>query len=64
LGESIEKPEVGLMVPEISAGSIADTIRRFYEQDRQLFAANIRKEKDELSWEKFANALSAFSKQL
>lgn len=61
LGESIEKPQVGLMVPEISAGSIADTIRKFYEQDRQQFAANIRKEKAELSWEKFADALIGFA---
>lgn len=64
LGESIEKPGVGLMVPEISAVSIANTIRLFYEQNRQQFISNIQKEKATLTWEKFGEALISFAGKL
>lgn len=64
LSESIEKPGVGLMVPEISSESIAATIRQFYHTDRESFVSNIRKEKEALTWEKFAEALITFAKTL
>ena len=61
LGETIEGPGVGLMVPEVSSASIAETIVRFYEQDRNRFVAHIQKEKEALTWEKFAHALLDFA---
>lgn len=64
LSESIEKPGVGLIVPEISSESIASTVRKFYEQNRTVFINNIQEEKKELSWEKFGKALLEFAKTL
>jgi len=64
LSESIEGPGVGLIAPEISVDSIASTIQKFYSCDRNIFVGNIKKEKQELTWEKFAAALIEFSKSL
>jgi glycosyltransferase involved in cell wall biosynthesis len=64
LKESIEKPGVGLMIPEISSISIAKTIERFYKEDRSMFISNIQKEKKVLSWEHFAEAILSFAKEL
>lgn len=64
LSECIEKPGAGLMVPEISAKSIADTIRLFYGHDRNLFISNIQKEKAMLTWAGFAEALISFTHTL
>ena len=64
LGESIEKPGVGLMVPEITPGSIAETIVRFFKEDRSRFIANIQKEKTLLSWDNFAASLLSFADDL
>ncbi len=57
LKESIEEPGTGLMVPEINAVSIAETIEKFYREDRNKFIDNIRKAKEMLSWDHFAGAL-------
>jgi len=64
LSENIEKPGVGLMVPDISSESIAATICRFYEHDRNIFVSNIQKVKTELTWDHFANAILSFAKTL
>lgn len=64
LGESIEKPGAGLMVPETNSDSIAETIRRFFACDRSVFEENIRNMKKELTWEKFAEALIDFADKL
>ncbi|MDH6306793.1 glycosyltransferase involved in cell wall biosynthesis [Parabacteroides sp. PF5-5] len=64
LSESIEKPGVGLMIPEISTASIADTIQLFYKADRAKFISNIQKEKSLLSWDNFAEAILFFVKDL
>lgn len=64
LGESIEKPGVGLMIPEISPASIADTIVEFFKKDRSTFIANIQKEKTLLSWDHFATSLLLFVEEL
>jgi glycosyltransferase involved in cell wall biosynthesis len=64
LKESIEKPGAGLMIPEISAPSIAETIQLFFNKDKSLFISNIRKEKTLLSWEHFAETLLSFTKEL
>ncbi|MDR1402655.1 MAG: glycosyltransferase [Tannerellaceae bacterium] len=63
LKESIEKPGAGLMVPEINATSIAETIRQFFRQDKNIFISNIQKEKAFLTWEHFAERLLSFAKE-
>jgi glycosyltransferase involved in cell wall biosynthesis len=64
LKESIEKPDVGLMIPEISAPAIAETIQLFFNKDKSLFISNIQKEKTFLTWEHFAETLLSFAKEL
>lgn len=64
LSESIRQQGVGLMIPEINAPSIADTIARFYQQDRAAFTANFQREKQLLSWESFADAILSFAESL
>lgn len=64
LSESIEKQGTGLMVPEITPASIADTISLFYRNDIESFKSNIRKEKKALSWNAFAKSLIEFSATL
>ena len=57
LAESIEKPGVGLMCPEISAESIASTIDGFFSASPNSFAEAISSAKKEMSWSAFASAL-------
>lgn len=64
LKESIGKPGVGLMIPEISATSIAETIQQFFHKDKNIFISNIRREKALLTWEYFAETLLSFAKEL
>jgi len=64
LKESVEKPGVGLMIPEISSSSIAATIQDFFNKDRSVFISNIQKEKSFLTWEHFAETLLSFVKEL
>lgn len=64
LAETIEKPGVGLMVPEITPASIAQTIDTFFKHDRSGFVTHIQKEKEALTWEKFAHALLDFAATL
>ncbi|MDR3142434.1 MAG: glycosyltransferase [Tannerellaceae bacterium] len=64
LKESIEKPGAGLIIPEISATSIAETIQQFFHKDKNIFISNIRKEKSLLTWEHFAETLLSFAKEL
>jgi glycosyltransferase involved in cell wall biosynthesis len=64
LGESIEKPGAGLMIPEITPGSVADTIVQYFNEDRSIFTGNIQKEKTLLSWENFSASLLSFVKEL
>lgn len=64
LAENIEIPGAGLMVPEISAQSIANTVKEFYASDYTRFIHNIQREKAELTWEKFAAALTDFADTL
>jgi glycosyltransferase involved in cell wall biosynthesis len=64
LKESIEKPGVGLIIPEINATSIAETIQRFFRKDKNIFISNIQKEKSLLTWEHFVETLLSFAKEL
>ncbi len=64
LGESIEKPGVGLMILEITPDSIADTITKFFKEDHSVFIGNIQKEKTLLSWDNFAASLLSFVEEL
>lgn len=64
LNESIEKQGVGLMVPEINAMSIAETIRHFFSIDPAVFAENFNREKEKLSWQSFCQSLLSFSSTL
>jgi len=46
------------------ANSLNRAIRKFYTMDRDIFVANIRKEKVALTWERFANDLGDFADHL
>ncbi|MDH6313252.1 glycosyltransferase involved in cell wall biosynthesis [Parabacteroides sp. PFB2-10] len=64
LDESIEQQGIGLMIPDVNAASMAQTIREFYQQDPTFFAKNFEREKKLLTWEVFAKHLIDFSKGL
>jgi len=64
LSEAIEEPGTGLMVPEITSQSIAETIIKFYTIDRKFFIDNIQKQKELLTWENFSNDLINLAKSL
>lgn len=64
LSESIEKQGVGLMIPEITPVSIANTLDVFYKKDPAIFNQNFAREKKELSWDSFAGAILDFATAL
>lgn len=64
LGEAIEKPGLGLMVPQLSSTALAETINLFFSLNRNEFIRNIGKEKDLLSWTRFASGLAEFAADL
>jgi len=64
LSESISEQGVGLMIPEINAQLIAETIRKFYTIDPTVFDSNFRREKKALTWESFGKALTSFAMEL
>lgn len=64
LSESIEKQGVGLMIPEITPESIANTLKEFYKKGPNLFRQNFAREKAELTWDSFAQALLDFADTL
>ena len=57
LAESIEKPGIGLMTPAISAESLAETIPQLYDRGLDTFVANIRKAKQTMTWDVFADKI-------
>jgi glycosyltransferase involved in cell wall biosynthesis len=64
LKESVETPGAGLIIPEITPASIAETIQLFFHKDKRIFISNIQKEKALLTWEHFAETLLAFAEEL
>ena len=63
LKENIEQAGTGLVcLPTIE--SLSDGIREFFSSDKDIFIANIQKEKKALSWETFASALTGFIETL
>ena len=63
LKESIERAGTGLVcLPTIE--SLSEGIQEFFRSDREIFVANIQKEKKVLSWEAFADALIGFIETL
>jgi glycosyltransferase involved in cell wall biosynthesis len=60
LKETIEKAGTGL-VCKPQAESIAQGVQNIFHTSADFFIANIRKEKEALSWEVFAKALIAFA---
>ncbi|HNY23382.1 MAG TPA: glycosyltransferase [Bacteroidales bacterium] len=64
LGEAIEEPGLGLMVPQLSSTALAETINLFFSLNRNEFIRNIGKEKDLLSWTRFASGLAEFAADL
>ena len=63
LKESIERAGTGL-VCQPTVESLAETIQEFFRSNRESFIANIQKEKQALSWEAFAQALTGFIETL
>jgi glycosyltransferase involved in cell wall biosynthesis len=62
LKESIETAETGLIcLPE--AGSLAQTIQKAFQSGTDKFIVSIKKEKQNLSWDVFADAFIAFVNQ-
>jgi glycosyltransferase involved in cell wall biosynthesis len=65
LKESIIHNKTGLIVDEISANAIKDSISRFFDVNMgDSFKTEIQKLKADLSWEKFAREIIAFHKTL
>ena len=63
LKESIERAGTGLVCfPTVE--SLSEGIQKFFQSERELFIANIQKEKKALSWEVFADALTGFVKAI
>lgn len=60
LRETVEKPGIGLVCLP-SAGNIADGIKSFFATGARQFKYNIKKEKERLSWSKFAEQLTDFA---
>jgi len=59
LKESIERAGTGLVcLPE--AESLKEGIQKFFSSDKKIFIENIQKEKEALSWGRFAGALMGF----
>ena len=59
LKESIERAGTGLVcLPEVE--SLTEGIQKFFMSDKEIFITNIQKEKQALSWERFAGALMRF----
>ena len=56
LKESIERAGTGLVCLPTTE-SLSEGIQKFFKSDKEIFVANIRKEKKALSWETFAKAL-------
>jgi len=63
LKESIERAGTGLVCSP-TVESLAEGIQKFFQSERELFIANIQKEKKALSWEVFADALTGFVETL
>jgi len=59
LKESIERAGTGLVCLP-TAESLAENIQKFFRLNKEVFIANIQKEKQALSWEAFASALTGF----
>lgn len=65
LKETITDGKTGLIVKRPESGLIAQTISAYFEGDKKsVFAANIREEKKENSWENFARKLIGFYEEL
>ena len=63
LKESIERAGTGLVcLPTIE--SLSNGIQEFFHSNKDIFIANIQKEKKALSWETFADALTGFIETL
>jgi glycosyltransferase involved in cell wall biosynthesis len=63
LKESIERAGTGIVCfPTIE--SLSENIQKFFRSNRDVFVANIQKEKKALSWETFANVLTGFIETL
>jgi len=63
LKESIERAGTGL-VCQPTVESLAEGIQEFFRSNKESFIANICKEKQALSWETFAGALTRFIEAL
>ena len=61
LAEAVEGPGTGLVATGTDACSLAQTIRKFFTMERESFKENIRKEKEALTWERFAFDLTEFA---
>ncbi|MDR3094109.1 MAG: glycosyltransferase [Bacteroidales bacterium] len=63
LRETIEPAETGIIC-QPDAAAIAEGVKKLFDKGISLFAANIREEKANLSWDGFAQSLIAFAKEL
>lgn len=61
LKETISDGNTGIIIPDASASSIVEGIKRFYSLDSSNWNLNIQELKKELSWSKFAEALVEFA---
>jgi len=63
LGKTVRDAQTGLVTKDVTAHSIAETIKDYFENDRsELFLENIRSEKKRLSWANFISDIENFFK--
>lgn len=62
LKETIEHEKSGIIISQAQPNLIAEGIRNFYNHNEVNWQVGIQKIKEELSWEKFANAITDFAK--
>lgn len=61
LGNTINESSTGLVTEDISASSIAKTVKQYFEKDQSdLFLSNIKSEKKKLSWKSFTTSVESF----
>lgn len=63
LGDTVRDADTGLVAPDISPESIADTIKGYFSMDTAHFIENLKAEKKRLSWASFIRDIEKFIKE-
>lgn len=64
LGKMLVAAKTGIVTDDISPEGVAKAIKQYFKEDKQLYINNIKKEKERLSWTRFAEKLTDFCASL